>query len=126
MWNVNNTAMGNLNAVAASLAAQKQERDVTLGSTDLSFASPGGQQLTFERYYDSAYLGNKNLGPGWQPTRSDLQFQLPTYVDDYRLMRDGSGNRFIFSGRRPTRCCVLVRFGWSITRPASCSTSSHR
>ena len=92
-WTVSNTPMGSLNAVAASLAAVKQDADVTLAATDLSFASPGGEQLSFARYYDSAYLGNQNLGLGWQPFRYDLQFQYPTYVDDYGLMRDGSGKQ---------------------------------
>jgi uncharacterized repeat protein (TIGR01451 family) len=97
-WTVSNTPMGSLNAVAASLAAVKQDADVTLAATDLSFASPGGEQLTFARYYDSAYLGNQNLGLGWQPFRYDLQFQYPTYVDDYGLMRDGSGKQVPVSG----------------------------
>src|SRR5205823_4878056 len=72
-FNVTGTPVGNLNAVAASLDAQKQDGNVTLGSSDLSFASPGGRQLRFERYYDSAYLGDKSAGLGWQPTRFDLQ-----------------------------------------------------
>src|SRR5262249_27410509 len=42
---------------------------------------------------------------GWQPTRFDLQFQLPSYVDDYGLMRDGSGNPLPVTG--PTSDTLL-------------------
>ncbi len=92
-WNVTNTPVGNLNAVAASLDDQQQSGNITLGATDLSFASPGGEQLTFQRYYNSSYLGSSSLGLGWQPNQFSLQFQYPSMVDNYGLMRDGSGNQ---------------------------------
>ena len=92
-WNVTNTPVGNLNAVAASLDDQQQSGAITLGATDLSFASPGGEQLTFQRYYNSSYLGSSSLGLGWQANQFSLQFQYPSMVDNYGLMRDGSGNQ---------------------------------
>ena len=92
-WTVDTgTAMGDLNAVAASLEQQRQDANVTLGASDLSFASPGGRQLTFDRYYNSGFVGDDVLGLGWQPLRYDLQFQFPTLVDDGGLMRDGNGD----------------------------------
>ncbi|MGL6077104.1 MAG: RHS repeat-associated core domain-containing protein [Fimbriiglobus sp.] len=93
-WSVaGGTGIGNLNAVAATLDAEKQDASVNLSAADLSFASPGGRTLTFDRYYDSGFLGNKNLGTGWQATQFDLQFERPTFTDEYRLMRYGSNTQ---------------------------------
>jgi YD repeat-containing protein len=91
-WSVTNTPVGNLNAVAASLNDEQQTGNITLGATDLSFASPGGEQLSFERYYNSSFLGSSQLGLGWQANAYQLQFQYPSMEDYDRLMRDSSGN----------------------------------
>ena len=120
-WTVTGTPVGNLNAVAASLDPQKQDANVVLAATDLSFASPGGRLLSFDRYYNSGYLGNENLGLGWQTTRYDLQFQYPTFVDDYGLMREtAAGTNLPFPVSTPTRCCDRARCGWSIMPQGRC------
>ncbi len=107
-WSVSGTPVGNLNAVAASLDQQQQSGNITLAATDLSFDSLGGRQLNFERYYNSAYLGSGTLGLGWQPNCYQLQFQLPSYVDSYGLMRDSSGNALPVSGATAD---TLIRSG---------------
>ena len=76
-WNVTNTPMGNLNAVAASLNAKAGRGDITLGNRP-QLRQPGGEQLTFERITTARYLGSNSLGLGWQPNRFSLQFQFPT------------------------------------------------
>lgn len=81
-----------LNAVAASIDPQQQTGTISLAASDLSFASPGDVSLSFDRYYDSGYIGNTTLGLGWQPLRFAMQFQLPSFTDVYGLMRDADGN----------------------------------
>ena len=48
-----------------------------LAATDLSFASPGGRLLSFDCYYNSGYLGNENLGLGWQMTATTCSSNTP-------------------------------------------------
>jgi RHS repeat-associated protein len=90
-WNVNGTPVGNLTAVAVSLAPVMQNTNVTLSATDISFASPGDDSLEFTRFYNSGFLGGQVLGIGWQPTQYNLQFQFPSIQDGFSLMRDGNG-----------------------------------
>ena len=92
-WNVTNTPIGNLNAVAASLAPVQQDANVTLSATDVAVNSPGGEQLTFDRYYNSGVLTDQGLGVGWTPLQYDIQFQYPSMTDDEGLMRDAGGKQ---------------------------------
>ena len=93
-WNVTSgTSYGGLKGVATTLDDRKQDKNITLAATDLSFPSAGGRQLAFNRFYNSGYLVDENLGRGWRPVQYDLQFQLPSYVDDAGLMRDSNGAR---------------------------------
>jgi RHS repeat-associated protein len=92
-WSVTGTPVGNFNAVAVSLDDQQQSGNINLGATDLSFPSPGGEQLAFQRYYNSSYLGSGSLGLGWQPNQFSLEFQYPSIEDSYGLMRDSGGNQ---------------------------------
>ena len=98
-WNVTSgTSYGGLKAVATTLDDRKQDANITLSATDLSFPSAGGRQLAFNRFYNSGYLVDDNLGRGWRPVQYDLQFQLPSYVDDAGLMRDSTGARLSVTG----------------------------
>jgi len=91
-WNVTSgTSYGGLKAVATTLDDRKQDANITLAATDLTFPSAGGRQLAFNRFYNSGYLIDDNLGRGWRSVQYDLQFQLPSYVDDAGLMRDSTG-----------------------------------
>ena len=92
-WNVTSgTSYGGLKAVATTLDDRKQDANITLTVTDLTFPSAGGRQLAFNRFYNSGYLIDDNLGRGWRSVQYDLQFQLPSYVDDAGLMRDSTGS----------------------------------
>ena len=118
VWSVTGTPIGNLTAVAASLATQMQDGDVTLNATDLSFASPGTQALSFSRYYDSSFQGNQQLGLGWQPTEYSLQFQYPTWYDPTGLMFTPSAPRCRPSGPIPTPRSAPARSASMTDRPA--------
>jgi len=98
-WSVaSGTSYAGMKAVATSLNDRQQDANITLGVTDLAFPSAGGRQLAFQRFYNSGYLVDDGLGCGWQLLRHDLQFQLPTYVDDAGLMRDSAGARLSVFG----------------------------
>lgn len=98
-WDVDSgTSYGGLKAVATTLDDQKQDANVTLTATDLSFPSAGGRQLSFNRFYNSGYLVDDHIGRGWRPVQFDLQFQLPSFVDDGGLMRDANGDRLNITG----------------------------
>ena len=90
-WAANSTSLGDLQAVALNLSQQDQDANVAFVTTDLAFAAPGDEQLALTRFYNSGYLGEDILGAGWQPLRYELQFQMPTWTDEYNLMRDADG-----------------------------------
>jgi RHS repeat-associated protein len=61
-WNVSSTPVGNLNAVAASFDATRQDANITLSAADLAFDIPGDLSLAFDRYYNSGYVGKTQMG----------------------------------------------------------------
>jgi RHS repeat-associated protein len=69
-----------------------------LGAADLTFASPGSFDLTFERFYNSSLLGDELLGPGWQATRFELDFSRPRWHDPYQLFETPGGAPIEFFG----------------------------
>ncbi len=85
------TVDGTTRAVAATFEAQQQDASVVLAAADLSFPSPGGNRLTFARYYDSGYGRDVGLGSGWRLTPVELQFSQESQRDEYRLMRTPEG-----------------------------------
>jgi len=92
-----------LTAVSSSVDADFQDGDIRLSEVDLSFASPGSQPLQFVRYYQSSYLGQRHLGPGWRDTRYVLEFQRPSWFDENGLMRDSNGNELSTESQGDTR-----------------------
>ena len=90
-WTINGTSMGDLTAVAASADADEQDGNVRLGASDLSFVSPGEGSLSFDRFYDSAFLQDGELGKGWQIHQFDLQFERPSWHDDLGFMTTPTG-----------------------------------
>jgi len=81
------TAEGTMKAVAASVESAPSDGIVNLAETDLSFASPGALPLEFTRYYQSGYVGNSDLGPGWRVGRYALEFARPSWFDEANMMK---------------------------------------
>jgi len=81
------TAEGTMKAVAASVESAPSDGIVNLTETDLSFASPGALPLAFTRYYQSGYVGNSDLGPGWRVGRYVLEFERPSWFDENNMMK---------------------------------------
>lgn len=81
------TTEGTMKAVAASIDAGPSEGIVNLSETDLSLASPGALPLEFTRYYQSGYVGNSVLGPGWRTGRYVLEFERPSWFDENNMMK---------------------------------------
>ena len=88
------TVEGTVKAVAASVESAPSEGIVNLAETDLSFASPGALPLEFTRYYQSGYVGESLLGPGWRVGRYALEFERPSWFDENNMMKY-FGNRLI-------------------------------
>jgi YD repeat-containing protein len=80
------TGEGTFKAVAASMNAGQSEGILNLAETDLSFASPGALSLEFTRYYQSGYVGDDGMGPGWRAGRYVLQFERPSWFDEHNKM----------------------------------------
>lgn len=81
------TGEGTLKAVAASMKSAPSQGILNLAETDLSFASPGALPLEFTRYYQSGYVGESVLGPGWRVGRYVLEFERPSWFDENNMMR---------------------------------------
>ncbi|MEI6070617.1 MAG: DUF6531 domain-containing protein [Verrucomicrobiae bacterium] len=81
------TAEGTMKAVAASVESAPSDGIVNLAETDLSFASPGALPLAFTRYYQSGYVGESVIGPGWRVGRYVLEFERPSWFDENNMMK---------------------------------------
>ena len=81
------TSEGTFRAVATSMKSGTAEGIINLAETDLSFASPGALPLEFTRYYQSGYVGDSVLGPGWRVGRYVLEFERPSWFDENNMMK---------------------------------------
>jgi len=75
----------------ASLADEVLDCVANAEEVDLSFQSPGNWGLDFVRYYRSTKMGSCGMGPGWSFCPFAMEFEFPSWSDEWSIMRDASG-----------------------------------